>query len=250
MRGPSHRRHARRRAGDYTSRVQIRAGTSGWSYSAWRGRFYPPDLPTDRMLPAYAAQLDAVEVNSTYYRMPRPATLAAWRAQVPQAFRFALKAPLWMMGRRRDAAGAMRAFDEAAAALGPALGPLLFRATPGAPDVGWLREFLTLVPRGRRAVVELRDPAWLREDALTVLRDAGAALCIADADEGETPFVSTASFGYLRLRRADYAADALRRWAARILAQPWTEAFVFFRHEDEARGPRLARAFLEACAGV
>jgi len=239
---------ARRCAGGYIHLVQIHAGTSGWSYAAWRGRFYPPGLPTSRMLPVYADHFDAVEVNSTYYRMPRPATLAAWRAQVPEAFRFALKAPLWMMGRRSNAAGAMRTFDDAAAALGPALGPTLFRAAPGAPDVGWLREFLALVPRGRRAVLELRDPAWFREDAMRVLRDAGAALCTADADEGETPLVPTAPFGYLRLRRADYSADALRRWAARILAQPWTEAFVFFRHEDEARGPRLARAFLEAWA--
>lgn len=228
--------------------MQVRAGTSGWSYAAWKGRFYPADLPAHRMLPAYAAVFDCVEVNATYYRMPRPATLADWREQVPEGFLFALKAPQRMATLKEGAVRAMAAFDRAAAELGPRLGPLLFRPPPGAPDLGWVRDFLALVPGGRRAVLELREPAWFREDVVTALSDGGVALCTADTDEWETPLVATAPFGYLRLRRADYDGAALRRWAARIADQPWSEAFVFFRHEDEARGPRLARAFLAAWA--
>jgi uncharacterized protein YecE (DUF72 family) len=231
--------------------MRLRAGTSGWSYAAWKGRFYPADLPAGRMLAWYATRFDAVEVNATYYRMPRPDRLAEWRGQVPEAFQFALKAPERMAQLRGAAAArAMAAFERAAAALGPTLGPMLFRPPPGPPDVAWVRELLALVPRGRRAVLEPRDPAWLRDDVLGALVDGGAALCATDLEEGGSPLVPTAPFGYLRLRRADYDEAALHRWAERALAQPWTEAFVFFRHEDEARGPRLARAFLDVTGGA
>lgn len=228
--------------------MQIRAGTSGWSYAAWKGPFYPADLPPSRMLSSYAEHFDAVEVNATYYRMPRPAMLEGWRGDVPDGFRFALKAPL-RLAARTLAGREVATFTRTAAALGSRLGPLLFRPPPGAPDAGWVRDLLALVPSGVRAVVELREPAWHRDDVVTAIAVAGAALCTTDTDEAEGPLVPTASFGYLRLRRADYDAAALARWAARISGQPWKEAFVFFRHEDEARGPRLARALLETLAG-
>ncbi len=235
----------------YTQGMQVRAGTSGWSYTAWKGRFYPPGLPVRQMLPWYASRLDAVEVNATSYRMPRPAMLAEWRGQVPEGFRFALKAPERMAQLRgAGAERAMAAFHRAAEALGPALGPLLFRPPSGPPDLPWLRELLARVPPGRRAVFEPREPGWVRDDVLDALSRARVALCVTDLDEGAHPvLVPTAPCGYLRLRRADYDAAALRRWIEQIAAQPWAEAFVFFRHEDEARGPRLARAFLEAWEG-
>ncbi len=230
--------------------MQLRAGTSGWSYTAWKGRFYPPDLSAHRMLAWYATAFDAVEVNATSYRMPRPAMLAEWRQQVPEGFRFAVKAPERMAQLRgAPAARAMTAFDRAAASLGPTLGPMLFRP-PGPPDLAWLRDLLALVPRGRQAVLEPRAPGWLRDDVLAALSAAGVALCATDTDEAPAPpLVATAPFGYLRLRRADYDAAALRGWVEQLAAQPWGEAYVFFRHEDEARGPRLARALREAWAG-
>jgi uncharacterized protein YecE (DUF72 family) len=246
---PTRYRVSESRSPVYNTAVQIRAGTSGWSYPAWRGRFYPAGLPSERMLATYATQLDAVEVNATYYRMPRPAMLAGWRGQVPERFRFALKAPMRLPLLKGGADKAMAAFVRAAAALGDRLGPLLLRPPPGPPDPGWLRDFLALVPRGRQAIFEPREPGWVRDDVLAVLSDAGTVLCATDSEDGEGPLVPTATSGYLRLRRADYAASALARWAERIAAQPWGEAYVFFRHEDEARGPRLARAFLDAWGG-
>lgn len=227
----------------YFSRVRIRAGTSGWSYAAWKGRFYPADLGAPRMLSHYSARLDTVEVNATFYRMPRPATLADWREQVPDHFRFAVKAPqrithVARLGRAGDPVGVLL---RATAELGAKLGPLLFQLPPTMKaDLPRLRDFLALLPRGTRSAFEFRDPSWYTERTLAALSDAGAALCVADTDEGETPLVATAGFGYLRLRRADYDPSALVRWAARISAQPWAEAFVFFKHEDDARGPELA----------
>ena len=233
--------------------MEIRAGTSGWSYAAWKGRFYPSDLPAHRMLPAYAALLDTVEVNATFYRMPRPATLADWREQVPPGFRFALKAPqrITHLARLSGDDDALRAFERAAAELGPKLGPLLFQLPPSMKqDLPRLRDFLALLPRGARVAFEFRHPSWLDEAVLSALSAAGAALCVADTEEGETPVVPTAGFGYLRLRRPDYDAASLARWAARVAAQPWAEAFVFFKHEDEARGPQLALRFLETAGGA
>ncbi len=231
--------------------MRIRAGTSGWSYAAWKGRFYPPELPATRMLPAYAARLDAVEVNATFYRMPRLATLADWREQVPEGFRFALKAPQRVAYQRPAVArSALEAFLAAAAQLGPKLGPLLFKLPPTlGRDLPRLRDLLALLPRDARAVFDLRHPSWFHDDVLTALAEAGAALCLTDSDEGQTPVVATAGFGYLRLRRPDYDDAALASWLSRISLQPWAEAFVFFRHEDEARGPRLATRLAELAGG-
>lgn len=223
--------------------MRIRAGTSGWSYAAWKGRFYPPGVSSRSMLPAYAARLDCVEVNATFYRMPRPATLADWREQVPDGFRFAVKAPqrITHLSRLSGAEEPLAAFSHATAELGPKLGPVLFQLPPSMKvDLPRLRDFLALLPRGARAAFEFREPSWYGGGVLAALADAGAALCVADTDEGETPLAPTAGFGYLRLRRTDYDDAALARWAARVAAQPWSEAFVFFKHEDEARGPALA----------
>ncbi len=229
-------------------RVTLRVGTSGWSYTAWKGRFYPHDLPTTRMLAFYAARLGAVAVNNTFYRMPRPATFAAWRAEVPAGFVFALKGPQRVTHRQRLAGveEPVRYFYRTSAELGPSLGPVLWQLPPTLKkDLPRLRDFLALLPRGGRAALEFRHPSWLADDALAVLADHGAALCVAEDEQHAVPLVSTAPFGYLRLRRPDYDVAALHAWAERVAAHRWDDAFVFFKHEDEARGPALALAFGE-----
>ncbi|WP_242395641.1 DUF72 domain-containing protein [Anaeromyxobacter oryzisoli] len=228
--------------------MAIRTGTSGWSYAAWKGPFYPAHLPSSRMLAYYAARLSAVEVNNTFYRLPRPGTLAGWRAEVPPGFVFALKAPqrITHMQRLAGADDTVSYFLHGAAELGPALGPMLWQLPPTfKKDLGRLRDFLALLPPGGRHAFEFRHPSWLAEDAFALLADRGAALCVAQDEERETPLVATAPFGYLRLRRPDYDPAALRAWAGRLAAQPWRDAFVFFKHEDGARGPALALAMAE-----
>lgn len=231
--------------------MRILAGTSGWSYSPWRGTFYPARLPAARMLPAYAARLPTVEVNATAYRSPRPELLAGWRAQVGRGFVFAVKAPQLLTHRLRlrGIAAPLARFLSATAELGDALGPLLFQLPPSLPpDLPRLRELLALLPRGGRAAFQL-PPPWLTADVVQALADAGAALCLVDAEEGTTPLAATAGFGYLRLRLPDYDDAALARWLALVERQPWREAFVYFKHEDGARGPRFARRLLDL-AGV
>lgn len=228
--------------------MRVLAGTSGYSYPAWKGSFYPEILPASRMLAAYAARLPTVEINATFYRMPQAKTLVAWRGQVPPAFVFALKGPQRVTHVKRLAGAAedVSFFHSVAAELGPALGPILWQLPPSLKkDLPRLREFLALLPRGGRAAFEFRHASWNDDEVLAALSDAGAALCIADDEERSTPPVATAGFGYLRLRRPDYDDAALARWAGTVRAQRWDDAFVYFKHEDEARGPAYALRFGE-----
>jgi uncharacterized protein YecE (DUF72 family) len=244
---------AHRERGDYWRPVRILAGTSGFSYAAWKGAFYPQDLPARRMLGFYAARLETVEANATFYRMPKAETLAAWRAEVPSSFIFALKAPqrVTHVKRLRDVDDTVSFFYRMAAELGPTLGPVLYQLPPSLKkDVPRLEEFLAILPAGGRATFEFRHPSWLADDVYAALAARGAALCIADTDEATTPPLATAGFGYLRLRRAEYGAGDLRAWADRILSQRWSDAFVYFKHEDEARGPAFALALREVLGGT
>jgi uncharacterized protein YecE (DUF72 family) len=224
--------------------VRIAIGTSGWSYPAWRGRFYAPEVTPRTMLPAYAARLPTVEVNATAYRMPRATMLAAWRAAVPPGFTFSVKAPQRITHRLRLAPAAAEPlgwFYRVAAELGATLGPVLFQVPPSMrKDLPRLRDFLALLPRSGRAVFSLPNASWRDGEVMRALADAGAALCVTDTDEETMPLLATAGFGYLRLRRSSYDDEALLAWAERIRTQPWREAFVYFKHEDEARGPAFA----------
>ena len=228
--------------------MRILTGTSGWSYAAWKGSFYPAKLSPTRMLAAYAERLATVEVNNTFHRMPRGELLAGWRAQVPGSFVFALKAPQLITHWQRLAGveESVAAFYRAAAELGPTLGPVLFQLPPSLrKDLPLLRAFLALLPRGGRAALEFRHPSWEDPEVHTALADAGAALVCADTEESAGRLVPTAPHGYLRLRAPDYDAAAIASWGARIAAQPWREAFVYFKHEDEARGPAFALALAQ-----
>lgn len=225
--------------------MRIRAGTSGFSYAAWKGRFYPEKLPASRMLSAYAQRLPTVEINATFYRMPQPKTLASWRDAVPPGFVFALKGSRRVTHLKRLAGVAddVAFFYRNAAELEGSLGPVLWQLPPSAKkDLGLLREFIGLLPRDR-AAIEFRHESWFAEDVLTTLSDGGVALCVAEDEDRSTPMVATARFGYLRLRRPDYDAAALAAWADRVRACAWDEAFVFFKHEEEARGPEYAIRF-------
>lgn len=225
----------------------LRAGTSGFSYKEWRGSFYPDKMRESEMLAFYAAQFDAVELNNTFYRMPNESTLTQWAGQVPPSFRFALKASrtITHIKRLKDVAEPVEYLYRTTAVLGERRGPVLFGLPPNMKvDLDRLSALLALVPRDVPTAIEFRHESWHDDAVFDALRDHNVALCIAHTDEEETPFVATASWGYLRLRREAYAADELRDWRARIAAQPWSDAYVFFKHEDTGTGPRLAHEFL------
>lgn len=232
--------------------VNVIVGTSGYSYKEWKGHFYPEDLPAAKMLRFYAVHFRAVEINNTFYRMPDAKTLTKWAGEVPEGFTFVLKAPQRITHQKKldGVADEIRTFFEAAESLGVKLGPVLYQLPPYfRKDAARLRDFVERLPRSSRAAFEFRHASWEDDEIRGILRDAGAALCAADTDETPATIVPTASWGYLRLRRTEYAAGELAEWAARVAAQPWREAYVFFKHEDEAKGPRFAKEFLASVAG-
>jgi uncharacterized protein YecE (DUF72 family) len=228
----------------------LRAGTSGFSYKAWKGPFYPEKLPDKEMLRFYAEQLSTVEINNTFYRMPKTSMLEGWAAKVPDDFVFVLKASRRITHHARLKEEAFDSVDylwEVAGSLGSRLGPILFQLPPNLKkDTARLRGFMSALPDGLRAAFEFRNESWFDEEVYDALRDGGHALCLAETDDHGAPpeLVSTTDWGYLRLRREDYSDDALQAWKDAIAMQPWREAFVFFKHEDEGAAPRLAKRLL------
>ena len=228
--------------------MRVLAGTSGFSYKEWKGSFYPEDLPAESMLRFYASKFPAVEINNTFYRMPKPALLSGWAEQVPEDFRFVLKASqrITHFKRLKEAASEVQYFFDVASTLGPRLGPSLFQLPPNLKkDLPRLESFLGALPSGARAAFEFRHASWFEDDVYAALSSRGAALCIAEDEELATPPVATAAWGYLRLRRQDYGEAEVAAWADRIRAQTWAEAYVFFKHEDSGTGPRLAAQLLQ-----
>ncbi len=232
--------------------MQVLAGTSGYAYKEWKGSFYPEDLANDDMLRFYGEQFRTVEINNTFYRMPSEKVLVQWGERVPDGFRFALKASrrITHMQRLRNVDDPLSYVVNNAALLGAKLGAMLFQLPPNVKrGMERLTAFLDLLPEGWPAAFEFRHESWFDEDVYEALRSRGAALCVADTDDGETPFVVTGKTGYVRLRREAYDDDALREWANRITSQPWEQAFVFFKHEDAGAGPALARRVEELLPG-
>jgi uncharacterized protein YecE (DUF72 family) len=229
--------------------MKLNVGTSGYSYKEWKGSFYPEDLAAKAMLAYYAERLPAVEINNTFYRMPQQSMLEQWRSQVPANFRFSLKAPqrITHFKRLKETEEETKYFLETASVLGDGLGVVLFQLPPNMKkDLSRLESFLQTLPAGPRAAFEFRHPTWFDDEVLTTLQKNNRALCIADTDDlPATHIDSTADWGYLRLRRVEYGEAELSEWLKRVNEQAWSETFVFFKHEDEGTGPKLASQFLK-----
>lgn len=236
--------------------MKISVGTSGYGFKEWKGAFYPEKIPAKAMLSFYAERLSTVEINYTFYHLPTPAVLSGWAEQVPDGFAFALKASQVITHRKRlhQAEEETEFFFQSLAALGPKAGPVLFQFPPffhANPER--LAAYLPLLPAGRKCAFEFRHPSWLVPEILDLLRAHGHSLCLADTDENPlTELTGTTDWGYLRLRRADYSEAELGQWLARIQAQPWQTAYVFFKHEDEAdaaKGTKMAMYFRQLAGG-
>ena len=201
------------------------------------------------MLRFYGERFSTVEINNTFYRMPSEKVLSNWSTQVPDDFAFVLKVPRRITHEKKlkNVADDVAYLVKTAAALGKKRGPLLFQLPPFfRKDLAVLRDFLGLLPRDGQAALEFRHQSWFDDEVYAVLREHNAALCVADADsELSVPFVATAAWGYLRLRREDYSDKDLRTWVKRVQDQPWKETFVFFKHEDAGKGPELATRLLQ-----
>jgi uncharacterized protein YecE (DUF72 family) len=229
--------------------MKLAVGTSGFAYAEWRGTFYPDDLPAAELLRFYAERLPAVEINNTFYRMPKPSVLESWAAQVPPDFRFAIKASrrITHLKRLKDVGEETAYLLQVLGALGERLGAVLFQCPPNLKlDLARFEAFLALLPGSCPAAFEFRHPSWACDDVFARLRARAFAWVGVDADDAALgEIVSTAPFGYLRLRRPAYTADELDAWCQRIRAAGWDEAFVFFKHEDAGAGPKLAAQLRE-----
>jgi uncharacterized protein YecE (DUF72 family) len=230
--------------------MHLHVGTSGYSYAEWKGVFYPEKMPGAKMLDFYAQHFDTVEINNSFYRVPEAKTLEKWLTQVPPSFTFVLKAPQRITHQKKlvECSEDVRFFFEVAETLGDKLGAVLFQLPPfSKKDVAKLRDFLSILPRDRRIAFEFRHASWCDDEVYGLLRARDVAICLADTDEvvdRDALVIPTASWGYLRLRRTEYGEGEIAAWRDRIERQPWSDAFVFFKHEDEAKGPRFATEFL------
>jgi uncharacterized protein YecE (DUF72 family) len=229
--------------------MRLYAGTSGFSYDEWKGIFYPEDLPADGRLRFYAERLPAVEINNTFYRLPKRGVLESWASQVPESFRFAIKASRRITHQKRlaDAGSETEYLLRTVATLGDRLGPLLFQLPPYLrKDLPRLAGFLELLPAGTRAAFEFRHETWADAEVRELLGSRGCALVVSETDEEpEAELIATATWGLLRLRRCDYTDAELAARVERVAAAGWNEAYVFFKHEEEAAGPAMALRFLE-----
>jgi uncharacterized protein YecE (DUF72 family) len=233
--------------------MTIWVGTSGYNYPEWKGSFYPATLPAAKMLPYYAARFPTVEINYTFYRMPTEKLVGGWAAQTPSPYRVTLKAPRRIThdSRLKNCGELVKAFCGVAGTLGDKLGALLFQLPPNAKkDVSLLDAFLDDLPPKVCAAFEFRHPSWLDDEIFNRLAARNLALCVADSEKMSAPVRVTAEYAYFRLRDEGYTPDDIVRWADTIAraTSACRDVFVYFKHEEEGKGPELAQMLIDALA--
>jgi uncharacterized protein YecE (DUF72 family) len=231
---------------------KLLAGASGYSFKEWKGTFYPPDTKPDGMLGFYSERLPTVEINNTFYRMPKVEMLENWARTTPASFRFAIKASrriTHFAHLKADAAADSVAYlYKCLEALGAKRGPVLFQLPPTIKkDVPRLAAFLQLLPEGHKAAFEFRNDSWFDDEVYAALKGAGASLCLSEReDNAPPPLVETASWGYVRLRLETYADADLEAWARRLAQTGWGDVYVYFMHEPTA--PAYAQTLMRFAA--
>ncbi|OPY78200.1 MAG: hypothetical protein A4E65_02354 [Syntrophorhabdus sp. PtaU1.Bin153] len=234
--------------------MKIYVGTSGYAYKEWKGIFYPEKIQPKEMLRFYSNHLGAVEINNTFYRMPTENILTSWAEQVPDNFTFAFKAPqaITHLKRLRNVKTETEYLLRTLSVLESRLGPILFQFPNSFhANLPAIKDFLMLLPRTMSCAFEFRSPSWVEAGVADILSEKGFCLCTTDSDESPpNQIIRTAPWGYLRLRRPDYTDADLAEWRTKILSQEWEKVFVFFKHEDETKGPEMALRFKELISVV
>jgi len=219
--------------------VAVLVGTSGWQYDDWRGRFYPKDLPKTKWLEYFSRAFPTVEVNNTFYQLPKEETFVAWRGASADGFVVAIKASRYIthIRRLRECRDPVRLLWSRCRRLGKKLGPVLFQLPPNfKADVDLLRGFLRLLPKSMRAAFEFRHPSWESDETRRALDEAACALVLADRPGARVPDVVTGGWSYIRFHQGTllspgYRRSKLRRWADRIAEMPARETFVYFNND-------------------
>jgi uncharacterized protein YecE (DUF72 family) len=233
----------------------IFVGTSGWQYRDWRGRFYPPKLPQREWLAHFSSRFPTVEINNTFYMLPKEESFERWARDSTPGFVITVKGSRYITHTRRlrEARDSVELFWGRARKLGGKLGPILFQLPPRFPaDVDRLRSFLTVLPKRMRAAFEFRDKTWESDAVYRVLDDAGAAWVIPDRPGWRVPDVVTGGWSYVRFhegghapRGAGYSRDKLRRWAERIASFEAADVFVYFNNDAGAAAVRDAQVLMD-----
>ncbi|MFB3926922.1 MAG: DUF72 domain-containing protein [Syntrophales bacterium] len=233
---------------------EIRIGTSGWNYGHWRGIFYDEDWPKTKWLEFYARRFSTVEVNATFYHLPKPKTVENWRLRTPERFLWSVKASRYIthIKKLRDAREPLERFFNSAVLFGEKLGPVLFQLPPSLKyNEEVFTEFCRLLPRERRHVLEVRNKSWLADDAFSRMEDFNIALCISDT-AGRYPYAEavTADFTYIRLHgskvlyASDYTEKELQEWARKI--RKWKrDAYIYFDNDYAGYAPKNAMRLKE-----
>jgi len=232
------------------------AGTSGFSYPAWKPDFYPKEVPSKKFLEYYATRLNSVEANYTFRRLASASVLEGWLKATPPGFAFACKAHMTLthIMKMKEAGSFTEIFLKSLEPLRAArrLGPVLYQFPPTFKcDTALLDGYLPLLPADIRFAFEFRHASWLVDTVYERLAARNIALCLAESDKLEIPKVLTADFGYFRLRKGDYSDTGRDEIAARVkeLLSGGRDAYVYFKHEDDPRGAIWAEDLLKAVNG-
>ena len=236
--------------------MKVLVGTSGWQYRDWRGRFYPKDLPQRKWLPYFSERFPTVEVNNTFYNLPREETFVAWRESSADGFLIGIKASRYIthIRRLRDPADPVELLWSRCRLLGAKLGPVLFQLPPNfAADLDRLEALIGALPKEMRAAVEFRHPSWKADAVNRVLDHAGCALVLADRPGARVDPAVTGEWSYIRFHRGsaagpDYSRDKLRRWSEKIAGLPAREVYVYFNNDPGGAAVRDARTLTELLA--
>lgn len=236
------------------SEPRLFAGTSGFSYPAWKPDFYPKEVPAKKFLEHYATRLNSVEANYTFRRLASRSTLDNWLAATPAEFQFACKAHqnLTHIMKMKDAESFTDVFLKSLEPLRAArrLGPVLFQFAPTFKcDLARLDGYLPLLPKDLRFAFEFRHVSWLTDEVCERLAARNMALCLAESDRLEVPKVFTADFVYFRLRKGDYTDEGRKAIAENVgsILGAGRDVYIYFKHEEDPRGAIWAEDLLKAC---
>jgi uncharacterized protein YecE (DUF72 family) len=237
------------------SAKRLLAGASGYSFKEWKGSFYPQKIKQEDMLRYYSERLPTVEINSSFYGLPKISVLEKWANNTPADFCFTIKAPkqiTHIAQLKADAAAeSVHLLYQNLVALGAKRGPVLFQLPPSLKkDMPRLKEFLALLPQGHRAAFEFRNDSWFCDEVYSALKDSGSALCLSEREgmDEPPPLVETADWGYIRLRLEKYTEDDLKHWAGKLHTTKWKRITAYFMHEPTA--PGYAQTLMRVAAEV
>ncbi|HZW38762.1 MAG TPA: DUF72 domain-containing protein [Ignavibacteriaceae bacterium] len=227
--------------------MNLYVGTSGYSYKEWKGNFYPSDLSEKKMLKYYAEHFNTVEINNTFYRMPKADVLKSWKNDVPVDFKFIIKSPKRITHSKNiESNDPINYLINTVQVLDNNLGPILFQFPPYFKKyMDRLQPFVETIPDNIKAAFEFRHQSWFDDEVYAFLREHNFALCLSDTEENPiNDIIPTADWIYLRLRRLEYNDKSLKAIQKKIIEHNWKDAYIFFKHEDEGKGPAFANKFL------